>query len=40
MGIKYFIAEQNRKVYSKEENIQHFIKLIKTADNPFELLIH
>ena len=32
---KYVPPEQKQKVYSKEENIQYFIKTIKTVYNPF-----
>ena len=35
MGKKYVPPEQKQKVYSKEENIQYFIKTIKTVYNPF-----
>jgi hypothetical protein len=35
MGKKYVPPEQKQKVYSKEENIQYFIKTIKTLYNPF-----
>ena len=35
MGKKYIPPEQKQKVYSKEENIQYFIKTIKTVYNPF-----
>ena len=35
MGKKYVPPEQKQKVYTKEENIQYFIKTIKTVYNPF-----
>ena len=35
MGKKYVPPEQKQKVYTKEENIQYFIKSIKTVYNPF-----
>jgi hypothetical protein len=35
MGKKYIPPEQKQKVYTKEENIQFFIKSIKTVYNPF-----
>ena len=35
MGKKYIPPEQTQKVYTKEENIQFFIKSIKTVYNPF-----
>ena len=35
LGKKYIPPEQKQKVYSKEENIQYFIKTIKTVYNPF-----
>ena len=35
LGKKYVPPEQKQKVYSKEENIQYFIKTIKTVYNPF-----
>ena len=35
MGKKYIPPEQKQKVYTKEENIQYFIKTIKTVYNPF-----
>ena len=35
MGKKYVPPKQKQKVYSKEENIQYFIKTIKTVYNPF-----
>ena len=35
MGKKYVPPEQKQKVYSKEENVQYFIKTIKTVYNPF-----
>jgi hypothetical protein len=35
LGKKYVPPEQKQKVYTKEENIQYFIKTIKTVYNPF-----
>ena len=35
MGKKYVPPEQKQKVYTKEENVQYFIKTIKTVYNPF-----
>ena len=35
LGKKYVPPEQKQKVYSKEENIQYYIKSIKTVYNPF-----
>ena len=35
LGKKYIPPEQKQKVYSKEENIQYYIKSIKTVYNPF-----
>lgn len=35
LGKKYVPPEQKQKVYTKEENIQYYIKSIKTVYNPF-----
>jgi len=35
MGKKYIPPEQKQKVYTKEENIQYYIKTMKTVYNPF-----
>ena len=35
MGKKYVPPEQKQKVYTKEENIQYYIKSMKTVYNPF-----